>query len=116
MVIVSASPELYVGVAAERLGADAVIATRLAVDDRQLLTGRYEGLNCRGEEKIQRLRRWIEQSGDPPARVWAYGNSRGDLKMLGAADIGVDVGRLGRLGRLHAFPRLDATGPGPDRP
>ncbi len=115
VVIVSASPELYVRVAAEQLGADAVIATRLAVDDRQVLTGRYEGLNCRGEEKIQRLRRWIDQAHPDTERVWAYGNSRGDLKMLAAADVGVDVGRLGRLGRLHRFPRLDSTGPGPDQ-
>jgi phosphatidylglycerophosphatase C len=114
VVIVSASPELYVGVAARRLGADGVIATRLAVRD-QVLTGRYEGLNCRGEEKLRRLRHWIDESGDPAAQVWAYGNSRGDLKMLGAADVGVDVGRLGRLGRLHWFPRLESTGPDPNQ-
>ena len=33
VVIVSASPELYVGSAGDLLGADGVIATRLAVDD-----------------------------------------------------------------------------------
>ncbi len=112
VVIVSASPELYVRVAAERLGADGVIATRLAVDDHGLLTGRYDGSNCRGEEKLRRLQEWIEKSGAPPRHVWAYGNSRGDLRMLHAADVGVDVSRLGPVGRLRAFPRLDETGPG----
>ena len=41
--------------------------------------------------------------------VWAYGNSRGDLRMLRAADVGVNVGRLGRLGRLRRFPGLGTT-------
>jgi phosphatidylglycerophosphatase C len=112
VVIVSASPELYVRVAAEQLGADGVIATRLAVNGGSALTGRYEGENCRGDEKLRRLRRWIDDSGHSPDRVWAYGNSRGDLKMLHAADVGVAVGRLGRLGRLRSFPRLDETGAG----
>ena len=38
--------------------------------------------------------------------LWAYGNSRGDLRLLNAADHGVDAGRLGPLGRLRHFPRL----------
>ena len=40
-----------------------MIATRLAVSDAGTLTGRYEGANCRGEEKIRRLRLWIDESG-----------------------------------------------------
>ena len=111
LVIVSASPELYVRVAGDRLGADEVIATRLAVDEQGILTGRYQGSNCRGEEKLRRLQQWIEVSGTPPGRLWAYGNSRGDLRMLRFADVGVDVGRLGPVGRLRSFPRLDQTGP-----
>jgi len=108
VVIVSASPELYVGPAGDRLGADGVIATRLAVEG-DALTGRYEGLNCRGDEKIRRLRLWITESGEEPARLWAYGNSRGDLSMLRAADDGVNVGRLGRWGRLRSFPGLPGS-------
>jgi phosphatidylglycerophosphatase C len=111
VVIVSASPELYVAVAGRLLGADGVIATRLAVGPDGTLTGRYDGANCRGEEKLRRLRGWIDDSGGEPSRLWAYGNSRGDLRMLGAADVGVNVGRLGAVGRLRAFPGLGATGP-----
>jgi HAD superfamily hydrolase (TIGR01490 family) len=111
VLVVSASPEVYVGLVARRLGASGVLATRLAVGDDGLLTGRYDGLNCRGEEKIRRLRRWIERSGLASPRLWAYGNSRGDLSMLEAADVGVNVGRLGRLGRLHRFPPLRRSGP-----
>lgn len=118
VVLVSASPELYVRVAGDILGVDAVMATRLAVDDGGRLSGRYQGRNCRGEEKRRRLMEWMEAEvrradGDhreDGARrrptVWAYGNSRGDLKLLRAADHGVDVGQLGALGRLRSFPSL----------
>jgi phosphatidylglycerophosphatase C len=106
VVIVSASPEAYVKAAGDRLGADGVIATRLEVGEDGTLSGRYDGANCRGEEKLRRLRQWVSESGAAPERVWAYGNSRGDLAMLRTADVGVDVGRLGRLGRLRSFPSL----------
>jgi phosphatidylglycerophosphatase C len=99
--IVSASPECYVHEVGVRLGADVVIATRLEVASNGSLTGRYDGKNCRGEEKLHRLRDWIGEA-EPP-RLWAYGNSRGDLSMLSAADVGVNVGRMGRFGRLRHF-------------
>jgi phosphatidylglycerophosphatase C len=111
VVIVSASLDAYVRVAAERLAADGAIATQLEVDGEGQLTGRYAGGNCRGEEKIRRLRLWMVDAGLEGARLWAYGNSRGDLRMLRSADTGVDVGRLGRLGRLRDFNGLDETGP-----
>jgi len=110
VVVVSASPDVYVGPAADLLGADAALATRLEVSGH-LLTGRYEGKNCRGPEKYARLAGWLRAEGlngaGPNAPVlWAYGNSRGDLRLLQAADHGVNVGRLGRFGRLRRFPGL----------
>jgi phosphatidylglycerophosphatase C len=111
VVVVSASPELYVQVAADALGADATLATRLAVDGDGRLTGGYEGANCRGEEKLRRLRTWLAGNGLVGSRLWAYGNSRGDLRLLDAADVGVNVGRLGAVGTLRAYPGLDRTGP-----
>ncbi|HVB93420.1 MAG TPA: HAD-IB family hydrolase [Acidimicrobiales bacterium] len=107
-VIVSASPEGYVAEAARRLGADQALATRLATQDGRL-TGRYDGKNCRGEEKLRRLREWTGQLDEQSARLWVYGNSRGDLRMMRAADVGVNVGRLGSLGRLRGFPSLAAS-------
>jgi HAD superfamily hydrolase (TIGR01490 family) len=111
-VIVSASPECYVSPAGSELGVDGVVATRLAVGGGGLLTGGYEGKNCRGSEKYARLIGHLRAVGPAPGSsgeqpiLWAYGNSRGDLRLLEAADHGVDVGRLGRFGRLHRFPRL----------
>ena len=111
VLVVSASPEVYVGLVSRRLGADGVLATRLAVGDDGRLTGRYDGANCRGGEKVRRLERWIERSDLEVGRVWAYGNSRGDLSLLEVADVGVNVGKLGRLGRLRRYPSLHRTGP-----
>jgi phosphatidylglycerophosphatase C len=111
-VIVSASPECYVSPAGAELGVDGVVATRLAVGGGGLLTGGYEGKNNRGAEKYARLIGHLRAVGPPPDPsgeqpiLWAYGNSRGDLRLLNAADHGVDGGRLGRFGRLRRFPRL----------
>jgi HAD superfamily hydrolase (TIGR01490 family) len=111
-VIVSASPECYVSPAGEELGVDGVVATRLAVGGGGLLTGGYEGKNNRGAEKYARLVGHLRSlgllsnnGGEQPV-LWAYGNSRGDLRLLNAADHGVDAGRLGPLGALRRFPRL----------
>jgi phosphatidylglycerophosphatase C len=111
VVVVSASPDAYVRMAAERLAADGAIATLLEVDGAGRLTGRYQGANCRGEEKIRRLRLWMADADMGYAALWAYGNSRGDLRMLRAANTGVNVGRLGRFGALRGFAGLDGTGP-----
>lgn len=110
VVVVSASPECYVRPAAELLGADAALATRLAVSG-DLLTGRYEGKNCRGGEKYARVMGWLRSQGASAdqAVLWAYGNSRGDLRLLAAADHGVDAGRLGPVGRLRRYPSLRAV-------
>lgn len=112
VVVVSASPETYVEAAGEILGVDGVLATGLAVDPRGLLTGHYQGKNCRGHEKYQRLVDWMDQQGlhRRDTTVWAYGNSRGDLHLLASADHGVDAGMLGRFGRLRRFVRLEDLG------
>ncbi len=114
VLVVSASPEYYVGPAVRLLGVDAVLATRLAVVDG-VLTGRFAGRNCRGGEKYRRVAEWLEEAGaapeEPAPELWAYGNSRGDLRLLAAADRGFDVGRLGRLGRLRHYPRVAPGSP-----
>ncbi len=119
VVVVSASPEAYVAPAVAQLHVDATLATRLQVSGG-LLTGRFEGKNCRGSEKYARLSGWLRAegltgNGSPPAVLWAYGNSRGDLLLLSAADHGVDAGRLGRFGHLHRFARLAAVVAAADR-
>jgi phosphatidylglycerophosphatase C len=91
LVLVSASPELYVAPIGRLLGFDEVLATRLEVDDGRL-TGGLVGANCRGPEKVARLRRW---RGDALALAYAYGDSAGDREMLALALTPQKVGRRG---------------------
>jgi phosphatidylglycerophosphatase C len=109
VVIVSASLELYLSGVAKELGVDGLICTQMQVGSDGKLTGRFEGPNCRGAEKARRLRVWIDDSvntADKDTFVWAYGNSAGDLDMLSGADLGVNVGRLGRFGKLKGFAKF----------
>ena len=92
LVLVSASPELYVAPIGRRLGFDAVLATRLDVDTGGRLTGRLVGANCRGPEKVVRLRQW---RGDDLVVAYAYGDSAGDREMLAVAATAVKVSRSG---------------------
>lgn len=93
LVIVSASPELYVAPIGRRLGVEHVLATRLEVDGDGRLTGRLLGANCRGPEKVTRLQEWL---GAGRALAYAYGDSSGDRELLALADTGVRVGRRAR--------------------
>lgn len=87
VVIVSASYEQYVHVVGAHLGVDAVLATRLEVESEQC-TGRLLGPNCRGPEKVVRLREWLAVQGWTldDVSLWAYGDSAGDRELLAAAD------------------------------
>jgi phosphatidylglycerophosphatase C len=95
-VLVSASPELYVAPIGRRLGFDAVLATRLEVGADGRLTGRLLGANCRGAEKVARLRQW---RGDGLALAYAYGDSAGDTEMLALAATAVRLARRRTLER-----------------
>ena len=108
VVIVSASPECYIEPAAILLGADAAIATKFRVDESGRVDGSFQGNNCRGAEKARRLKEWIDEhsGGNGQVVLWAYGNSLGDKDMLSMADTGINVGRLGRMGRLRKFNRM----------
>ena len=51
-----------------------------------LVTGRLDGPNCRGPEKLRRLHEWLrgEELSDR-AEIWAYGDSAGDRELLAGA-------------------------------
>jgi phosphatidylglycerophosphatase C len=94
--IVSASLDLYIDRVAELMGIGVVLCSRLEVDRDGRVTGRLVGGNCRGPEKIRRIR---ERFGASGYELWAYGDSAGDAEMLAAADHPVRVER--RQGRLR---------------
>ncbi len=85
-VIVSASPEIYLRAVASHLGVEDLLCTRLEVRDGRL-SGDMAGANCHGQEKVRRLMVWMAQSALEPRAVtlYAYGDSAGDLAMLGLA-------------------------------
>ena len=82
LVIVTASPDLVVAPFARGLGADSLLGTPLAFDDRDRVTGAFAGPNCRGMEKVARLR----AAFGPDLKVRAaYGDTGGDTEMLALA-------------------------------
>jgi phosphatidylglycerophosphatase C len=78
-VIVTASPETTVAPFARRLGAEALLGTQLVFDSDDRVTGAFAGPNCRGEEKVRRLR---VAYGDDVQLAAAYGDTSGDAEML----------------------------------
>jgi phosphatidylglycerophosphatase C len=83
LIIVTASPETLVAPIARGLGADLLIGTRLAFDADDRFTGALDGANCRGPEKVRRLR---ETFGDDVRLEAAYGDTDGDKEMLALAE------------------------------
>jgi len=83
LVIVTASPDTIVAPIARALGADLLIGTRLAFDAEGRATGALDGANCRGAEKVRRLR---EVFGDDVRLEAAYGDTDGDREMLALAE------------------------------
>ena len=82
-VIVTASPEITVAPFARRLGAENLLGTHMAFDDADRVTGAFTGPNCRGEEKMRRLR---AEYGQDVRILAAYGDTSGDTEMLAAAE------------------------------
>ncbi len=82
-VIVTASPETTVAPFARRLGAEALLGTPLVFDADDRVAGAFAGPNCRGEEKVRRLRAAF---GENMKLAAAYGDTSGDTEMLAIAD------------------------------
>ncbi|RZJ20913.1 MAG: HAD-IB family hydrolase, partial [Brevundimonas sp.] len=82
-VIVTASPDTTVAPFARRLGAEGLIGTHLALDPEDRITGAFNTPNCRGEEKMRRLRAVY---GEDVHLTAAYGDTSGDTEMIAAAD------------------------------
>ncbi|GHV55416.1 hydrolase [Synergistales bacterium] len=93
--IVTASMRDWVAFWASRYGVKVIGTEMEAVNGR--LTGRFKTPNCRGQEKVSRVKAEIEL--DKYGRIFAYGNSAGDKEMLSIADEAVY--------RWERVPRLD---------
>lgn len=83
LVIVTASPDIVVAPFARGLGADDLLGTPLHYDERNRVTGAFASPNCRGAEKVERLRAAFGR--DVQVRA-AYGDTSGDTEMLDLAE------------------------------
>ena len=77
LLLVSASTENYMQFIAPALGFDGLICTEIKADGQI-------GPNCKGEEKVRRIRAWLEAEGIEAdfAASHAYGDSKSDFGML----------------------------------
>ncbi|MEO6339904.1 MAG: HAD-IB family hydrolase [Caulobacteraceae bacterium] len=82
--IVTASPEIVVAPFARGLGADYLIGTTLAFDAQDRVIGGYTSPNCRGPEKVVRLKQAFGPDFELRA---AYGDTTGDREMIAMAQI-----------------------------
>ncbi len=82
--LVTASPTAVVGPFARGLGAHAILGTELAYDAQDRVAGAFASLNCRGPEKVARLKRAFGEDVQVKA---AYGDTGGDTEMLAMAEI-----------------------------
>lgn len=75
--LVTASTENYMIPAAKNMGFDAVLATPIGEDG-------IVHHNCKGEEKVRRIKEWLASEGVQAdfAASCAYGDSKSDLPML----------------------------------
>ena len=78
IVIVSASPEQWLNYWCSSIGATC-IATRLITKNNRI-TGKIDGLNCHGEEKVRRIREAYDLGAF--SAVYCYGDTPGDRPML----------------------------------
>lgn len=83
--VVTASMKEWIAFWAKRQSKDViVIGTELEVDEGGVLTGRLATPNCRGAEKVARIRKAVDLSRY--SEIYAYGDSGGDREMLALAD------------------------------
>ncbi len=83
LVLVSASLDLYLEPIANEIGFDDLLCTRLSKNHR-VYDGRLDGNNCRGQEKVEKLKFLLGDLSD--VYLHAYGDSAGDKEMLEIAN------------------------------
>jgi HAD superfamily hydrolase (TIGR01490 family) len=98
VVLLSASPDLYVEAVGRALGIPEVVCTRVRCT-ADAWDGSLDGANCKGEEKLARLRGHLGADGWA-GESFAYGDSRSDLPVLKWATHGFLVRRDGSLNRI----------------
>lgn len=91
VIIVTASPDVYVKHICNYLGYDGFIST-VTCDDGEFLTGKFDGEVCNFEQKPKRIKAFLGES--TPKHTISYGNSSGDFAMLRFCDESYFVNKL----------------------
>lgn len=104
LVLLSASPDLYVPAIGRALGFAETVCTGIAWDGERL-TGRLATPNRRGAEKARVLSTLRRER--PGLEVVAYGNSAGDLEHLALADRAMLVNGSARARRAAGRSKID---------
>jgi phosphatidylglycerophosphatase C len=106
LLLLSASPELYLRFWTAANGFEKLLGTRLKLQ-QEMISGRIEGDNCHGKAKVVRLK---EELGDlNQYELYSYGDSRSDRHVLemsahpGFRSFGSEIRY--RLRALFAFAR-----------
>ena len=86
VIIVSASVENWVQPFVRELGISSILCTKLEIDNKQCLTGRFASANCHGKEKVKRIS--LKYPNRHGYCLVAYGDSKGDRELLAYADKG----------------------------
>jgi len=101
LILLSASPDIYVYEIAARLGFMQCLSTRCERDVLGRLTGRLDGANCYGVEKRRRLEDSVGKSR-ALLRVIAYADHASDVPLLTWADEAVLVNPTRKTRRTFA--------------
>lgn len=79
VVVVTASPRAFLEPWCRKIGLE-ILGSELELDAHHTLTGKLVGKNCRGEEKVRRIKQHINLREYELISV--YGDTEGDLEML----------------------------------
>ena len=89
IVMLSASPDLYVPAIASSFGIHESICTRVEFHGERC-TGRLVGDNCKGDQKLTAIKHYLGWD-QPQTESFAYGDSKHDLPLLNWVDRGMLV-------------------------
>jgi HAD superfamily hydrolase (TIGR01490 family) len=80
VILLSASPDLYVPAIGKALGITEVVCTQVCVDG-DCCAGRLAGANCKGAAKVELLRAYLG-ADRPPPESYGYADQHHDLPLL----------------------------------
>jgi HAD superfamily hydrolase (TIGR01490 family) len=96
LLLASASFDVYVEPMGRLLGFHGVVSTKAEISKSFEVTGKLDGRNCYGAEKVRRVAEYIRSIGASGTSV-AYSDHHSDLMLLESADRGVAVFPTKRL-------------------